>query len=137
MAEGFAKKFIAEYKLEGVTARSCGTYASPDFIVPGIVLELLKKEGVDESKHVSTPVTGELVKGSDLILAMEKTHLADIISLYPSAKNKTFLFKDYAGVLRDGEISDPMGQPDGVYVSCAEEIKKCEIGLFKKLFKKA
>ena len=134
MAEGYANKMASDLGLKEVSACSCGTYASFEFPTPKIVLELLKNEGVDASSHVSTPATKETIEKADLILVMEKSHLSDIVSLYPSAKTKTFLLKDFAGVNSGGEIRDPIGKPDREYKSCMEEIKECERKVFKKLF---
>ena len=134
MAEGYAKKLIKDYDLNDVTASSCGTFASSRYIVPKIVVKLLADEGIDASGHVSTPVNKELVEKSDLILAMTSNHLLDVISLFPSAKGKIHLFKAYAG--SPGNVQDPMGRPDEVYLSCMNEIKECENKIFNKLFEK-
>lgn len=137
IAEGFAKKFINKHGLNNIEISSCGTYASPNYSVPEIVLKFLSNEDIDVSNHVSTPVTKELVERSDLVFVMEKLHLSDIVSLYPSVKDKIYLFKGYTGVDSgsSGEIRDPIGRSDEVYKSCTEEIKRCVEDIFGKLFK--
>ena len=132
-AEGYARKLVNERGLKNVTVNSCGTFASSKFFIPKIVLKLLSNEGVNVSEHISTPVTRELVEKADLIFAMEQQHVSDIVSLFPSAKNKTHLFKEYAGDNSCSYIPDPIGQTEEVYAACADEIKKCMKKIFAKL----
>jgi protein-tyrosine-phosphatase len=136
MAEAYAKKLINERGLTGIEVSSCGTYASPKYPIPETVSSLLNDEGIDVSSHVSTPVTKELVERSDLIFVMEKLHLSDIVSLYPSIKDKIHLLKKYAGVDSEpsGEIQDPIGQPEQTYRLCLDEIKRCLKKIFEKLY---
>ena len=134
LAEGFMKAKSAVN--EDFNISSCGTGASLVFKVPPVVLKLLEKEGVDLSKHISTQITKDIVKNSDYIFVMEKTHLNYIVKQFPDANGKTYLLKEFAGLNGGGEIPDPIGLPDGVYRERADEIKECVNRIYEKFSKR-
>jgi protein-tyrosine-phosphatase len=133
MAEGILKKALADKKVSDLTVKSCGTDASPVFEVPKIVLEIAKEHLIDLSAHKPARIDEELVKNSSLILVMENYHKEKIISLFPYAKNKTHLLKEYAGAGKDIEIPDPIGRPKESYENAFNEIEQCVNIVVKKL----
>jgi len=74
MAEGLFKKMLADKGIKEIDVGSCGTGSLPTFRVPGIVLDLMKEEGVDLAGHKSRQITREIVDRSDLIFVMENLH---------------------------------------------------------------
>ena len=73
--------------------------------------------GVDISPHGSRGLSSDLIEDSDLIFAMERSHEARIVGLCPEAANRCAL-------LAPTGISDPIGRPQAVYDTCADQIEK-------------
>lgn len=87
--------------------------------------EVLKREGMDVSGHLSQIVTNEMIKKSDIILVMEKLHEQRILQLVPDAKNRVFLLKEFAKINDTGfDISDPIGKPKEFYEQTYSVIKE-------------
>jgi len=68
---------------------------------------LLDEHGLDASAHRARQVTPALLREVDLVLAMEKSHLAALTRLAPEASGKLFLLDKWGGA-RD--IPDPYRQ---------------------------
>lgn len=75
--------------------------------------ELLRENGVDGSCHRGRQVTSELLRGSDLILTMEKQQSASIARSYPEVSGKVFLLGKWQ---TEAEIPDPYRQPRHAFV---------------------
>jgi len=137
LAEGFFLKFIKDSGASTVIVKSCGTGASPVFKVPKIVLKILGDEGVDLSGHSSTPVNKLLVDVSDYVFVMETRHREELLKRYPDARKKIHLLREFAeGMkLEKPEVSDPIGQPDEVYIESAGTIKELVHKAFEKVAK--
>ena len=88
--------------------------------------------GIDMSNHKATPVRNANVQDMDLILCMTYSHINTLVMMYPEAKNRVFLLKEYVSL--GHEIDDPYGYGLDVYKSCAREIDECLDLLIEKEF---
>jgi protein-tyrosine phosphatase len=125
MAEGLFRKYLAEkigcdvdeldargYKvLSAGTMRLVGAPAS----VEAVTACALK--GVDIGSHVSRPLSRLLIDASDFIYCMTQAHCDQVISLSPEAERKCHLLSS------DGEVPDPIGQPQEYFNRCAGYIE--------------
>ncbi|OGS11687.1 MAG: hypothetical protein A2234_08410 [Elusimicrobia bacterium RIFOXYA2_FULL_58_8] len=134
LAHYYASWLAADEKL-ALTFSSAGLEAHKDIPQPAIVADLLAKEGVKGFKHVPVPMTGKLVKSSDLILTMTAAQKAGLIARYPRAAKKTATLIEYAGFGRD-DIADPWGRDDLFYFSVFKIIKSAVKAALEKLKKK-
>lgn len=91
----------------GVEVGSAGVSALRGHPMDATAREVLEHHGVDGSGHVARQVTPAILRESDLILGMEKSHLAELARLAPEASGKMFLL-DKWGQARD--IPDPYKQ---------------------------
>lgn len=127
MAEALMKKELKALGKTGIEVRSAGIRALSGFLPTEETVEVMRAEGVDVSGRLSRPVTGDLVKSSDLILVMDHMHKADIIKRAPEARGKTFLLKEYKNAggasADDLVVEDPIGMPMDFYKKCLGEIK--------------
>ena len=124
MAKGLLKKVLAGRDIQ---VASAGVSAIPGFRPTKETIEVMAKEGIDVSGHLSQRLTADMVHRADLILVMEHWHKEQILRLAPSAKSKVFLLKEYADQ-SDGsevEIPDPIAKPQEVYERCLQLIKEC------------
>ncbi len=134
LAHHYAARLAADEKLR-LAFSSAGLAAHKDTPQPPAVAALLAKEGVKDLKHVPVPMTGKLVKSSDLILAMTAAHKAELIARWPRAAKKTYTLIEYAGFGHD-DIADPYGRDDLFYYEIFKLIKSAVKAAVEKLKKK-
>lgn len=72
-------------------------------------VSILRDRGIDLSSHRSTEVTSELLRSSDLVLAMAREHARVVVDA-PEAWPKTFLLKELVALGEDRGGRAP-GQP--------------------------
>jgi len=103
----------AEYLLrarlasDGIDVGSAGLSALVGRPMDATAAQVLLEHGVDGSPHRGRQVTPDLLLKSDLILAMEKSHVAVIGRSAPEVSGKVFLLGKWQA---DKEIPDPYGQ---------------------------
>jgi tRNA threonylcarbamoyl adenosine modification protein (Sua5/YciO/YrdC/YwlC family) len=117
MAEGLLKKRLLELSRQDVDVISGGIVLVGGFGATYDTRQLLAREGIDVSNHLSQRVTREMVKAADLVLVMERLHEERILQIAPDAKNRVYLLKEFAkiGDTSDLNIADPIGRPMEFY----------------------
>ena len=86
-----------------------------------MALELLRKHGIEGSEHRGRQLTADMLRQSDLILAMEKSHAASIIRGNPEVSGKVFLLGKWQSTT---DIPDPFRQPRSAFVHAYRLIDK-------------
>jgi len=110
MAEAYLKKLLEKQKRTDVEVISAGVMILAGLGASIETREVLRKEGIDVSGHLSQRVTKEMVDRSDIILVMEATHENRILEFAPEAKNRLFLLKEFAKMDDNNlNICDPAG----------------------------
>lgn len=124
MAEGLLKYLL---KLTGrnVQVLSAGVGTAGGIGPTPETVEVMEREGVDVSLHLSQPVTPTLLRSADLILAMDESHRETILLRHPEMAGKTFLLKVFQAPAPpdDPGVPDPIGQSLEVYEQCLRTIK--------------
>jgi len=125
MAEALLKKKMKEKKRDDVEVLSAGLMMMGGLGATEATKEVLSREGIDVSSHISQGVTKELIKKSDFILVMEKLQERKILTLAPEAKNRLFLLKEFAK-MKDNQldIADPVGRNLEFYEDTLNIIKE-------------
>jgi protein-tyrosine phosphatase len=72
-----------------VRAASAG-FGEPGHAPPRRVIQTMDRVGLDVSGHVSRQISGQLVEAADVIVAMTRQHLIDVVTLVPDAFTRTF-----------------------------------------------
>lgn len=129
MAEGLFRKFLAEklncpvdnLKKMGYKVSSAGTMKMAISPAANEAVAACAARGVDIKAHKSTVISEQLVKESDLIFTMSRMHLENVTAISNEAESKTMLLAE------NESISDPVGQSQQVYNSCAAQIEKAVI----------
>ncbi len=136
MAAALLEKMLkgkGKYKINTAgTAAFKGTRATDEAI------EVMSEEHIDVSKHLSQPLSNELVDAADLILVMERRHKEYILNHKPDARNKVHLLSEFGrpqeeNKLVDPDIPDPIGRPLDFYRKVLGIIKEGVIRTIKKL----
>jgi protein-tyrosine-phosphatase len=122
MAEAIARKVAIERGLADVEAISAGTSAHDGTPASDGSLLIGIERNMDLGSHRSQTLTRDLVRSSDLILAMGPHHLERIEAL--GGGGKAFLLSDYASRgASNRPISDPIGAELEVYRATADELE--------------
>ncbi|MDP3804628.1 MAG: low molecular weight protein arginine phosphatase [Candidatus Omnitrophota bacterium] len=129
MAEGLLKKRLLELGKDDVKVSSAGTIGLDGLPPMEETIDTLKAQGIAMDDFRSRSVTVEMIKRSDLILAMEDLHKDEILRMAPEAAGKTFLLKEFgqpgAGNDREGSgVPDPIGRQIEFYKHVLNMIKK-------------
>jgi tRNA threonylcarbamoyl adenosine modification protein (Sua5/YciO/YrdC/YwlC family) len=124
MAEVWLKKILQEKNRQDLEVSSAGIISQAASGATSLTIEILKRQGLDVSGHRGRQVTAELLKKSDIILAMEKRHQDRLLELAPQIKNRVFLLKEFAKINGDDiEVSDPIGGTGEIYANVFQVIR--------------
>jgi tRNA threonylcarbamoyl adenosine modification protein (Sua5/YciO/YrdC/YwlC family) len=125
MAEAVLKKIIKDNKRDDLEASSAGIMMLSGLLASSGTQEVLAKEGIDVSGHLSRKVTRDMARRSDLILVMERMHEEAILRIAPEVKNRVFLLKEFAKInSRSLEIPDPIGKSLDFYEKTLASIRE-------------
>lgn len=100
MAEALFKRLLWERLGEGsfdIEVESAGITAIPGARAVPLVIEVMRERGIDLSSHKAKRLTPELIERADLILAMNTQHMNAVVKMVPSAIDKVFTLKEFAG----------------------------------------
>lgn len=103
----------AEYLLQqhlisrGIEVTSAGLGAMSDYPMDAAALGLLAEHGIDGAAHCARQLTPDMLREADLVLGMEKNHVATMMRLAPEASGKIFLLDRW---VRGRDIPDPYRQ---------------------------
>lgn len=91
---------------------SAGLVALAEQPIDPMAGEVLTAHGLVAPGHRARRVTRELLQASDLVLAMEKSHLARLRADAPEATGKIFLLDKWVD---SRDVPDPYGRPREVF----------------------
>jgi tRNA threonylcarbamoyl adenosine modification protein (Sua5/YciO/YrdC/YwlC family) len=112
MAKALLGKIMREKGRNDIEVLSAGIMMMDGMGATEPTKAILKREGIDVSDHMSQRVTPDMIKKSDIILAMERLQEKTILEIVPGAKNRLFLLKEFAKISDNGfDIADPIGKP--------------------------
>jgi L-threonylcarbamoyladenylate synthase len=98
-------------------------------------LNVLRENGIDAGGHLSQPVTNMLLKKSDIIFVMTRSHRSQVLERVPGVEKRVYLLGEFQEqpIRRDSDldIQDPIGKSHAEYqqsrdliLACLEKIKK-------------
>ena len=134
-AEAVLSKLLRGNPRPGIEVASAGTAAimvgNPPY---PLAVEAGKKRGYDLTTIVSRQVTGSDFDHFDLILGMDRGHLAGLRAMAPTrCKHKIELFLDYGDKYAGKEVPDPYGGKAADYELALDMIEDGCAGLAKLL----
>ncbi len=127
MAEALLKEKLARRGITDVNVSSCGleaqlwSTAEPRLrLVIGSAYKNLK----DFRSH---PISEEIVRDADLVLAMEEHQVREILSRFPETRGRVARLTAYAG--EDGDVVDFIDSQHGSFLewlkSCYSVVDRC------------
>jgi protein-tyrosine-phosphatase len=124
MAAGLLRHALAAQPepLKSLEIISAGVSARPGDRVTEHSVTILKKVGIDISRHVSQPVTQELLDGAVAVFAMTESHRVMIQATAQPVPRHLYLFREFIPGRVDREIPDPYGGPLSAYETARDEM---------------
>jgi len=121
LAEALAQKLIVERALTDIEVVSAGTSAWDGAPASDGALLVGMERNLDLSPHRAQTLTRELVRDSDLILAMGPHHLERIEAL--GGSGRSYLVTEYASRgATSRPVNDPIGGELELYRATADEL---------------
>lgn len=120
MRESLSKSLgctMDELDHHGVVVMSAGIAAAPGCPPAAEAVQVMGEQGLDLSRHEAQPLTDQIVRHSDLIIAMTQSHLQSIVDRWPEAAGRTHLLMP-----ERNDVADPIGQSVGAYRHCAAQL---------------
>lgn len=105
----------------GLIVESAGLAAVAGAGIDPRAAEVLAAHGLEAGGHVARQVTPALIDGADLVLAMEKRHLAALHAIAPHLRGKAFLLGRWQG---DLEVRDPYRQAREAFIETYAVIER-------------
>lgn len=126
MAEAMLRHVLVERGIKDIVVRSAGLHALQGREAHPWALAVSRELGIPLDHHRAQLLTPDLVSSSDAIFAMDFENLAELETLYPTAKRRILLLSRYAhGRQRDREISDPYFGDIETTRQCYSVLSKC------------
>ncbi len=124
MAEALLKKKLKEKNRSDVEVSSAGTMMLVGSGASDETKNILFSQGMDVSAHRSQRVSKEMIRKSDIIIAMERAHEERVLQIDPEAKNRVFLLKEFARINGNNpDLADPIGMSTEFYRNVFDTIK--------------
>ena len=131
MAKGLLERFLRDAGLsEKIKVDSAGTGGYTGIAASENTVKVMEEESLDVSVHSGKGLTDELLRRSDLIFVMERTHKNIIVNQFHIMGERIRLLKE------DEDITDPMGRSLEEYRRIKNIIKDQIENIFLELFKK-
>jgi len=115
MAEELLKKRLAETGLaEHYRVRSAGIIAQRDQVPPTEAVRAAAEHGVDLRRHLSTPLTAELIDAAFLVVAMDRMNVEHILNLVPDLGTRLRLLTQFLHRAADSNERQVLDVPDPI-----------------------
>jgi protein-tyrosine-phosphatase len=112
---------------EPVEVASAGVFAIEGMSASRDTVAVLGRLGIDVSGHMARLLTNEMMREADAILAMEQTHVDEVVQRVPEAASKAHLLRTYGlsseAIAIEANIPDPIGKSREVYEACLAMIQ--------------
>ena len=131
MAKAMLEKFLKQACLSNkVKVDSAGTSSYSGMIAAQNTIDVMKEAGADVSTHKGKSVTPDLLRKSDSIFVMGRSHRSAVLGILPEADSKLKLLKE------NQDIPDPIGKSLEEYRRIRDIIENEIENIFLELFKK-
>lgn len=123
LAEAIARKVVIERALNDVDIQSAGTSAWDGAPASDGALLVGLERGLDLSQHRAQALTRDLVKDTELVLAMGPHHLERVDAL--GGAGRSYLLTDFASHGASARpVNDPIGGELELYRATADELEQ-------------
>jgi protein-tyrosine-phosphatase len=108
-----------------ITVGSAG-FLAPGHLSPAHAVAAAETLGIDLSDHRSRQLTGDLIRGADLVLVMDGTQQQAITTVHGHRSGTTLMLGDFdPEPISTRGIPDPYGRSLGAFVRCYGRVDRC------------
>jgi protein-tyrosine-phosphatase len=100
----------------GYRVRSVGMHGVDGASASSGAVQAMKERGLDLSSHVSRSIDIGMVRQADHIWTMCQHHAEGVLQMVPTVRDRV------ERIGGDRDIEDPIGQPQGRYDECAQDL---------------
>jgi protein-tyrosine phosphatase len=131
VAEAMLKRELFKLGVASLKVSSAGLHAVAGRSADPRALSVSREFGVSLVQHRSQLLTARLVDASDLVLVMDIVNAAEFLLLYPRAKAKLFLLRQFSRHNQEQgrDIPDPYPGDDEDMRGCCRMLEDCVAGL--------
>jgi len=137
MAEALLKEKLEGRGIAGIQVSSCGLEADPWSTAEPRLRLVIGGAYRTLKDFQSRPISEEIVRDADLVLAMEERQVRDIVSRFPEESAKVATLTAYVG--EEGDIVDFIDAHEGSFLewlrTCYTMIDRCLDKLVEKASK--
>jgi len=137
MAEALLKEKLEGRGIPGIQVSSCGLEADPWSTAEPRLRLVIGSAYRTLKDFQSRPISEEIVRDADLVLAMEERQVRDIVSRFPEERGKVATLTAYVG--EEGDIVDFIDAHQGSFLewlrTCYTTIDRCLDKLVEKASK--
>ena len=112
-------------------ARSAGVFAAEGYPMAPEAREVLAESGIPVGEHRSRPLTQEMLREADLVLAMTPRHVEEMRRLPGELPDYVYVLPEYVG--NGSAVADPYGLTISAYRACAWHLFACIEPLVRRL----
>lgn len=105
----------------GISIESAGLGALIGKPMDATAMQLLSEHGVDAGAHEARQLTLAMLREADLVLAMERDHVASMMRMAPEASGKVMLLDRW---VRGGDVADPYRKSREAFEQVYEMIER-------------
>ncbi|KIG11469.1 low molecular weight protein-tyrosine-phosphatase [Caballeronia concitans] len=98
---------------------SAGTAALDGHSADPIAIDLMRERDIDVTGHIARTANLQLMRGSDLVLAMTRAQLDWLLSRYPFARGRVYLLLHEGA----GDVVDPFRKSRACFEACLKQIE--------------
>jgi protein-tyrosine-phosphatase len=131
LAEGIARRELQRRRWPHVQVASAGIAARPGDAASEFAVSVAARHGVPLDAHRSQPLTPDLVRWADLVLAMGSGHVDSVRRL--GGDDKALTLGDFVSGQEGYSIRDPFGGPEAVYEDTYQELQSLISGALDRL----
>jgi protein-tyrosine phosphatase len=122
LAEAYLKHLLAD-RMQRITVDSAGLETSVGRPAHNFAKAVGQVQGLILDSHETRPLLKDHIEKADLIVVMEYAHRYRLLKLFPHAKNKAFLLRQFVSS-HDLEIADPYSGTMRDFEDCFDIIKR-------------
>lgn len=125
MAEGILKNELSNSKYKDIAeVNSAGTLNLQHSPAHVHALKISENKNIDINNHISKHIQANIMRESNLVIAMALDHFAYLKKQYPAFKNKIVLIKQWKKerILTNPSIADPIGHGEKYFENTFKEI---------------
>lgn len=117
LAEGLLRR-----DAPSLTVASAGIGAVVGASMPAAAEHIARREGLDVLDHRARQLSGDLLRGADLVLVMESGQKSWIVSQFPESRGRVFMASHWRG---GSDIPDPFRHDDTFFQQVFTQLTGC------------